>query len=153
MSPNLRALLPGDHLGRASLTTNVSGQKVAELRYLPFGETRWMSGITPTDRRYTGQRELAGVGLYDYAVCDRAVCDRTRAGMRRGWEVCQRGHGGAGAGESTGVQPLHVSWVTRCGSPTLLEMILSMQPGRRSFALPTTIAGHQRRTSSFGCSQ
>jgi len=39
---------------------------VSELRYLPFGETRWAWGVTPTDRRYTGQRELAGVGLYDY---------------------------------------------------------------------------------------
>ncbi len=58
--------LHGDHLGSASLTTNAGGQKVAELRYLPFGETRWAWGTTPTDRRYTGQRELPGVGLYDY---------------------------------------------------------------------------------------
>ncbi len=58
--------LHGDHLGSASLTTNAGGQKVAELRYLPFGETRWVWGVTPTDRRYTGQREVAGVGLYDY---------------------------------------------------------------------------------------
>jgi RHS repeat-associated protein len=54
------------HPGSASLTTDVSGQKVAELRYLPFGETRWMSGTTPTDRRYTGQREVPAIGLYDY---------------------------------------------------------------------------------------
>jgi RHS repeat-associated protein len=58
--------LHGDHLGSASLTTDVSGQKVAELRYLPFGETRWMSGTTPTDRRYIGQREVPAIGLYDY---------------------------------------------------------------------------------------
>jgi hypothetical protein len=45
--------LHGDHLGSASLTTDVSGQKVAEMRYLPFGETRWMSGMMPTDRRFT----------------------------------------------------------------------------------------------------
>ena len=56
----------GYHLGSASLTTNVSGQKVAELRYLPFGETGWMSGTTPTDRRFTGQREVPAIGLYDY---------------------------------------------------------------------------------------
>jgi len=51
-----------------------AAEGVAELRYLPFGETRWAWGTTPTDRRlalsaaegYTGQRELAGVGLYDY---------------------------------------------------------------------------------------
>jgi RHS repeat-associated protein len=39
---------------------------VSELRYLPFGETRWMSGTTPTDRRFTGQREVPAIGLYDY---------------------------------------------------------------------------------------
>ena len=62
----------GYHLGSASLTTNVSGQKVSELRYLPFGETRWAWGVTPTDRRlalsavegYTGQRELPAIGLF-----------------------------------------------------------------------------------------
>ena len=44
---------------------------MAELRYLPFGETRWawgrtVSATTPTDRRYTGQREVPAIGLYDY---------------------------------------------------------------------------------------
>jgi RHS repeat-associated protein len=58
--------LHGDHLGSASLTTDVSGQKVAEMRYLPFGATRWMSGMMPTDRRYTGQREVPAIGLHDY---------------------------------------------------------------------------------------
>jgi len=48
------------------MTTNAGGQKVAELRYLPFGETRWAWGVTPTDRRYTGQREVPAIGLYDY---------------------------------------------------------------------------------------
>jgi len=52
--------------GSASLPTSITGTKVSELRYLPFGETRWAWGVMPTDRRYTGQRELAGVGLYDY---------------------------------------------------------------------------------------
>ncbi len=64
----------GYHLGSASMTTNAGGQKlalseaegVAELRYLPFGETRWAWGVTPTDRRYTGQREVPAIGLYDY---------------------------------------------------------------------------------------
>ena len=63
--------LHGDHLGSASLTTSITGTKVAELRYLPFGKTRWawgrtVSATTPTDRRYTGQRELPAIGLYDY---------------------------------------------------------------------------------------
>jgi RHS repeat-associated protein len=36
--------------------------------YLPFGGTRWESGTTPTDFRFTGQRKEAGFGLYDYNV-------------------------------------------------------------------------------------
>jgi RHS repeat-associated protein len=53
-----------DHLGSASLSTDASGSKVSEMRYYPYGETR--SGGVFTDRRYTGQREEAGLGLYDY---------------------------------------------------------------------------------------
>jgi RHS repeat-associated protein len=34
--------------------------------YLPFGGTRWESGATPTDFQFTGQRQEAGFGLYDY---------------------------------------------------------------------------------------
>ena len=30
----------GDHLGSASVTTNITGTKVSEMRYYPFGETR-----------------------------------------------------------------------------------------------------------------
>ena len=59
--------LHGDHLGSASLTTNASGQRVSELRYKPFGEPRWVWGVTATDKRFTGQEEQAGLGsLYDY---------------------------------------------------------------------------------------
>ncbi len=36
------------------------------MRYTPFGETRF--GDAPTDRRFTGQREEAGIGLYDYGA-------------------------------------------------------------------------------------
>jgi RHS repeat-associated protein len=39
---------------------------VAEARYTPYGSTRWSTGPWPTDRRFTGQREEAGVELYDY---------------------------------------------------------------------------------------
>ncbi|MCL5995134.1 MAG: RHS repeat-associated core domain-containing protein [Chloroflexi bacterium] len=60
--------LHGDHLGSASLTTNNNGQPIAELRYYAYGETRWLSGTTPTDRRFTGQIELAELGLYDYGA-------------------------------------------------------------------------------------
>ncbi|MBN2007509.1 MAG: RHS repeat-associated core domain-containing protein [Anaerolineae bacterium] len=58
--------LHGDHLGSASLATDASGAKVSEMRYTPFGEVRF--GDVPTDRRFTGQREEAGIGLYDYGA-------------------------------------------------------------------------------------
>ncbi len=62
--------LHGDHLGSTSLTTDVAGNKVGELRYTAYGETRYVWGATPTDRRYTGQRsEENGLGsLYDYGA-------------------------------------------------------------------------------------
>jgi RHS repeat-associated protein len=62
----VRFYLHADHLGSASLTTDGSGSVVSEMRYYPYGETR--SGGAPTDRRYTGQREENGLGLYDYVA-------------------------------------------------------------------------------------
>jgi len=44
-----------DHLGSTSLTTNASGNKIAELRYTAWGEVRYTWGSTPTDYTYTGQ--------------------------------------------------------------------------------------------------
>ncbi len=59
-------LLP-DHLGSTSITTNSTGTKVSELRYKPWGEVRYNSGATPTDRTYTGQRSYAAdFGLMFY---------------------------------------------------------------------------------------
>lgn len=58
--------LHSDHLGSATLATDVSGNRVGEVRYKPYGEIRYEWGITPTDRRYTGQRWDSGLGLYDY---------------------------------------------------------------------------------------
>ena len=58
--------LLGDHLGSTSVTANSSGSKAAELRYHPWGGTRFSSGTTPTARRYTGQIEDAAIGLYFY---------------------------------------------------------------------------------------
>jgi RHS repeat-associated protein len=55
-----------DHLGSTSLTTNTSGALVAELRYAAWGETRYSSGTTAIDYRYTGQREEASFGMYFY---------------------------------------------------------------------------------------
>jgi RHS repeat-associated protein len=45
----------------------VSGTtRTGELRYRPFGATRFASGTTPTSYRFTGQREEAALGLYYY---------------------------------------------------------------------------------------
>jgi RHS repeat-associated protein len=59
--------LHGDHLGSATLTTDASGNRIGELRYTPYGVTRYEWGNTPTNRRYTGQR-WEGFGLYDYGA-------------------------------------------------------------------------------------
>jgi RHS repeat-associated protein len=59
-----------DHLGSASVLTDVSGKPVsgADTRYYPFGEAR--SSTTPmlTDKLFTGQREMAGLGIYNYGA-------------------------------------------------------------------------------------
>ena len=62
---DLYFLLP-DHLGTTALTVTENGQVFGEMRYMPWGETRYTSGSTPSDYRYTGQREEAGIGLYYY---------------------------------------------------------------------------------------
>ena len=59
--------LHGDHLGGATLTTDINGNRVSELRYTPYGVTRYEWGNTPTNRRYTGQ-PWEGFGLYDYSA-------------------------------------------------------------------------------------
>jgi RHS repeat-associated protein len=65
------AWIHGDHLGSASLTTDINGTKISEMRYYPFGEVRWISGAMPTDRTFTGQRSenQSAVGtLMDYGA-------------------------------------------------------------------------------------
>jgi len=57
-----------DHLGSASVMTDVGGNVVGEQRYYPFGETRWSTGSMFTDKLYTGQREMAGLGIYHYGA-------------------------------------------------------------------------------------
>jgi RHS repeat-associated protein len=54
-----------DHLGGTAITLDANGVKTGELRYTAWGETRYTSGSTPTQRRYTGQLE-AEAGLYFY---------------------------------------------------------------------------------------
>jgi RHS repeat-associated protein len=56
-----------DHLGSTAITATSGGGFSAELRYYPWGGTRYSSGTTPTSYRYTGQRE-AEVGLYYYGA-------------------------------------------------------------------------------------
>ena len=60
--------LHGDHLGRVTLTTGAHGKGVGEARHTPYGEMRQGDprGAIPTDRRFTGQRWEASLGLYDY---------------------------------------------------------------------------------------
>ncbi len=59
------AWIHGDHLGSASLTTDINRITTGEMRYYPYGEARGTSTV-PTDQRYTGQREEVSTGLYDY---------------------------------------------------------------------------------------
>lgn len=59
--------LHADHLGSATLTTDTSGNRVGEVRYKPYGEVRYILGVMPTDRLYTGQR-WEDLGLYDYGA-------------------------------------------------------------------------------------
>jgi RHS repeat-associated protein len=61
--------LLSDHLGSTSLTADpLDGDKLSELIYKAWGETRYALTSIPTDRRYTGQVEEAGIGLYYYGA-------------------------------------------------------------------------------------
>jgi RHS repeat-associated protein len=55
-----------DHLSSASVVSDASGTIVGEDRFTPFGETRFTTGTMLTDKLYTGQREMAGLGIYHY---------------------------------------------------------------------------------------
>ncbi len=57
-----------DHLGSASVVTNQSATTVGEDRFYPFGETRFTTGNMQTDKLFTGQREITGLGIYDYGA-------------------------------------------------------------------------------------
>ncbi len=59
--------LHSDHLGSATLATDAGGNRVGEARYKPYGEARYIWGVMPTDRLYTGQR-WEGLGLYNYGA-------------------------------------------------------------------------------------
>ena len=57
-----------DHLGSASVLTDNTGTIVsgADTRYYPFGEARFSTSSMLTDKLYTGQREITGLGIYHY---------------------------------------------------------------------------------------
>ena len=55
-----------DNLGSAVVTLDASGNVIGQERYYPFGSTRFSSGSMNTDRLYTGQRNVASLGLMDY---------------------------------------------------------------------------------------
>jgi RHS repeat-associated protein len=56
----------GDHLGSTSITVNRDGGDKRELRYKPWGGTRYSSGDTPTTYQFTGQRQEGYINLYWY---------------------------------------------------------------------------------------
>jgi len=61
--------LLSDHLGSTNLTLDSSGNRLdpnAELRYKPYGDTRYNGGGQKTNYRFTGQRWDQGHGLYWY---------------------------------------------------------------------------------------
>jgi RHS repeat-associated protein len=60
--------LLGDHLGSNAITTNSSGVKNSEIRYMPWGTTRYTSGSSPTTFQFTGQRIENTIGLYYYGA-------------------------------------------------------------------------------------
>jgi len=58
-----------DHLGSTSLTTDASGNLVAQMWYKAWGEVRYTSGSTPTKYTYTGQySNTAEFGLMYYGA-------------------------------------------------------------------------------------
>ncbi|MFZ1475603.1 MAG: hypothetical protein WAV79_22015, partial [Anaerolineae bacterium] len=58
--------LATDHLGSTALTASETGGRLSEIRYKPWGESRYSFGATPTKRRFTGQRWDSGTALYFY---------------------------------------------------------------------------------------
>ena len=56
----------GDHLGSASVVTDSAGNKVQDIYYYPYGETRYKNGSVDVRHKYTGQEEDPETGLYYY---------------------------------------------------------------------------------------
>ena len=60
--------LLGDHLGSTSVTTDASGNRLTELRYMPYGGSRYNPGSQITTFRFTGQRWDSGTAIYFYGA-------------------------------------------------------------------------------------
>jgi RHS repeat-associated protein len=67
--------LLSDHLGSTSTTVDSSGGRVADIRYTPWGSTRYVWGTQMTNFTYTGQRSISylniikmGIRWYDPAL-------------------------------------------------------------------------------------
>ena len=54
----------GDHLGSIAITASSAGAKLGELRYKPWGESRYTWGTTYTSRHFTGQVNESALELY-----------------------------------------------------------------------------------------
>ena len=55
-----------DHLGSTAITVGTNNDKLAEIRYAPWGTSIYTWGTTPTDYRFTGQREDSYINLHWY---------------------------------------------------------------------------------------
>jgi RHS repeat-associated protein len=53
-----------DHLGSTTVSITGTGSYHSELRYKPWGETRYSAGSPPTQRQFTGQVNESQIGLY-----------------------------------------------------------------------------------------
>ncbi len=53
-----------DKFSSTSLTTDKDGVPVAQARYLPYGQERWITGILTTDFTFTGQWADETVGTH-----------------------------------------------------------------------------------------
>jgi RHS repeat-associated protein len=58
------------HLGSASVLMDINGNTStgANTRYYPFGEARFSTGPMLTDKLFTSQREITGLGIYHYGA-------------------------------------------------------------------------------------
>jgi len=69
-TPGTLYFLLADHLGSTTNVLTSAGASQSSLRYWPYGETRSSSGISPTDKQFTGQQNELNIfdpaGSYFY---------------------------------------------------------------------------------------